>query len=123
MSESRRGAVRLTHGEPGQLEFYGRSVDCVVEDMSLAGARVKLVKPGPIPDRVTLDTTLGGERILIPGNVRRGEPGHLIAIEFDDGDASGLARLIAAEQRTAIQDGRRAAVERRRERRPPPRPR
>jgi hypothetical protein len=114
MSDTRRGAVRLAHGDAGFLVFEGQAVKCVVVDLSVTGARVRLLRPRPIPDEVTLETDLAGESIAVPGRVRRGEPGRLIALEFDGEDTGELARLIAVAERIASDAGRRTTVERRR---------
>jgi hypothetical protein len=113
MSETRRGAVRLTHGDAGFLVFSGQSAKCAVVDLSVTGARVRLLQPQPIPDEVTFETEVAGETVALRGHVRRGEPGRLIAIEFED-DTDELSRLLAVAQRLAIADGRRTTVERRR---------
>jgi len=102
MSESRRGAFRLACGYPGDLEFSGLCTPCTIIDISVTGARVQLTDPGPLPDRVTLITTIGGGEVFVDGSVLRGEPEFVFAIKFDDGERAGLPKLLAIEQRDAL---------------------
>jgi hypothetical protein len=111
--ENRREAVRVTIGEPGQLIFSGRRVECVVLDVSALGVRVHVEAPRLIPDRITLRTTIAGEPIDLPARIRRAEPGLVLALQWADPENSRLHRLIADAQRDAISKGRRAHVERR----------
>src|SRR5207249_1854852 len=56
MTEARRGAVRLISAEPAVLRFSRRSVDCILVDLSVTGARVRLTPPQLVADHVTLTT-------------------------------------------------------------------
>jgi hypothetical protein len=46
--------------EPGVVEFYGRTVLCLVRKLSESGAVVDMVKPCVVPDRFTLALPLEG---------------------------------------------------------------
>jgi hypothetical protein len=46
--------------EPGVVEFYGRTVLCLVRKLSETGAVVDMVKPCVVPDRFTLALPLEG---------------------------------------------------------------
>jgi hypothetical protein len=46
--------------EPGVIEFYGRTVLCLVRKLSETGASVDMVKPCVVPDRFTLALPLEG---------------------------------------------------------------
>jgi hypothetical protein len=115
MSQNRRDAVRITHGQPGVLQFAGRGVDCTVVDVSASGARVRVDRPQLIPARrVTLMTNVAGEEVFVTGHLRRAEPGTTFALMFDDPENARLHRLLAEAQRRDIVRGLRSAVERRR---------
>ena len=46
--------------EPGVIEFYGRTILCLVRKLSKTGAAVEMVKPCVVPDRFTLALPLEG---------------------------------------------------------------
>jgi hypothetical protein len=46
--------------EAGVLEFYGRSVSCLVRNLSEHGAALDVISPRDIPDRFTLALPLEG---------------------------------------------------------------
>ncbi len=117
MSETRRGAFRLNHGEAGTLRFGAHAATCVVVDNSATGARLRLHPPALVPDRVTLATEIAGTAIELRGRLRRAEPGAVVAIRFDDPESTPLPKLLNEAQRQLIAAGMRPDVERRRARR------
>jgi hypothetical protein len=46
--------------EPGVIEFYGRTVSCLVRKLSKTGAALDMVKPSVVPDHFTLAFPLEG---------------------------------------------------------------
>ena len=46
--------------EPGMIEFHGRSVSCLVRNLSESGAALDVISPREIPDRFTLALPLEG---------------------------------------------------------------
>jgi hypothetical protein len=46
--------------EPGVIEFYGRTVLCLVRKLSETGAALDMVRPCVVPDRFTLAFPLEG---------------------------------------------------------------
>jgi hypothetical protein len=114
MSETRRGAFRVNLGRPGLIHYSGRSAACIVLDISGRGARVRLVPPVLVPDRVTLETEIAGEAILMPARLRRAEPGTVLAVIFDDQEYAPLNLLLQRARRATIAAGVRPSVERRR---------
>ena len=46
--------------EPGLIEFHGRTVSCLVRNLSEHGAALDVVSPSGIPDRFTLALPLEG---------------------------------------------------------------
>lgn len=46
--------------EPGMIEFQGRTVSCLVRNLSEAGAALDVISAGEIPDRFTLALPLEG---------------------------------------------------------------
>jgi hypothetical protein len=46
--------------EPGMIEFHGRSVACLVRNLSESGAALDVISPSEIPDRFTLALPLEG---------------------------------------------------------------
>jgi hypothetical protein len=46
--------------EPGLIEFYGRTVSCLVRSLSNEGAALDVTSPSGIPDRFTLALPLEG---------------------------------------------------------------
>ncbi|WP_249010749.1 PilZ domain-containing protein [Conexibacter sp. DBS9H8] len=110
MVEPRRDAWRLPHQGVGWLAATNFRAACVVEDISVSGARVRLIQvrrphPHPLPRELSLTTLLGGDQVTVPGTVTRveeGRSGVRLAIHFDNGDASGLGWFINKAQRAVI---------------------
>src|ERR1700756_860430 len=48
-------------GEPGMLEFHGRTVLCRVRDLSQSGAVLDVVSPSRIPERLVLELLWEGK--------------------------------------------------------------
>jgi hypothetical protein len=46
--------------EPGKIEFHGRTVSCLVRNLSASGAALDVISPREIPDRFTLALPLEG---------------------------------------------------------------
>ena len=47
-------------GEPGVLEFHGRTVLCRVRDLSKSGAVLDVISPSLVPERLVLELSSGG---------------------------------------------------------------
>jgi hypothetical protein len=47
--------------EPGMIEFHGRTISCLVRNLSESGATLDVISPGEIPDRFTLALPFEGE--------------------------------------------------------------
>ena len=109
MSENRRDAWRLPHQGVGWLAAKGFRAACVVQDISVTGARIRvskmLARSGGLPDEVSLTTVLGGEQVTVPGTVTRtasDDDGLYLGIHFLNGDAFNLGWLINQAQRQLI---------------------
>jgi hypothetical protein len=89
----RRGSVRFAVSLTGRLN--GRR--CVLEDLSLTGARVRLTTPlAGQPSALAIDT-LGQELTLRCSMCRRWttEHGETVTLAFDPGQSPALSRLTA----------------------------
>jgi hypothetical protein len=114
MAEPRRAAWRLPHAGIGWLAAGDFRAACVVEDISVSGARVRISAarpphPRPLPEELSLTTLLAGEQVTVPGTVTRvehNEAATLLAIHFDNGEAAGLGWFINQAQRAAINSDR-----------------
>ena len=106
-------------GHAGTLTGPDYRALCVVEDISVTGARVRLLsvqiaRPRALPEQLTLDTQLAGEAIVIDGiitRVERDADAVRIALHFFDGDASWLGWWINEAQRRSIRANRPEPVE------------
>lgn len=58
-----RGATRFNVLGVGTIEFDGGEVDCVVRDMSIAGAALEVSDTRSIPERFTLALRADSQRI------------------------------------------------------------
>ncbi|HET9075098.1 MAG TPA: PilZ domain-containing protein [Solirubrobacteraceae bacterium] len=106
MSENRRDAWRLPHAGIGWLAAEGFRAICIVEDISVTGARVRLTRARPgsgdLPAELTLTVVVGGEQVTLHGTVRRLESETEVlsfAMRFSDGETVGLGWLINQAQR------------------------
>ena len=113
VSETRRNSVRLNVGLPGQLRFASVSASCIVVDISPTGARVRLTPPRLVPDRVTLETTLAGQPVSVPAQLRRAQPGTLVSLTFEPAWREGLERLVAQAYALDLERSGKGIVERR----------
>ena len=59
--EAQRLVARDGALEPGLIEFHGRTVSCLVRNLSEHGAALDVVSPSGIPDRFTLALPLEGK--------------------------------------------------------------
>ena len=118
MSEQRREAWRLPHSGAGWLAARDYRAMCVVEDISVTGARVRLVRvrmtrARALPEQLTLTTTIAGEQVSVDGEVtriERGDDGVRLALRFDNGEEAWLGWWINQAQREAIRAEREAPV-------------
>jgi hypothetical protein len=58
-----RGATRFNVLGAGTIEFDGGEVNCVVRDMSIAGAALEVLSSGSIPEHFTLTLPADSQRI------------------------------------------------------------
>jgi hypothetical protein len=63
----KRTSARSRVLKVGTIEFEGGSINCMVRNLSKAGAALDVVKPQDIPERFTLILLADGLRL--PGNV------------------------------------------------------
>jgi hypothetical protein len=78
-SAERRQGYRKAFLRRAQIVFAGGAVDCVVEDLSDAGARVRLGNPTPLPEAFALRFQNGTSH---PAR-RRWMRGAVVGMEFD----------------------------------------
>ena len=109
MPENRRDAWRLPHAGVGWLAAEGFRAICIVEDISVTGARVRLTRARPrsgeLPGTLSLTVVVGGEQVTLHGTVRRLDSemdGSSFALHFSDGESVGLGWLINQAQRENI---------------------
>jgi hypothetical protein len=58
--DERRTAACDRMLEPAMIEFHGRTISCLVRDLSASGAALDVISPREIPDRFTLALPLEG---------------------------------------------------------------
>ena len=109
---SRREAIRISLGTSGTLRGPFSALDCIVTEVSAGGARVALEGRLPSPP-LTLSFTIANEAIELPVTVHRVPKDGGVVIEFVLPATEHFHRLIAAEQRFALNAGRLNVVERR----------
>ncbi len=109
---SRREAVRISLGVDGQLQGASGAVRCIVVDMSVGGALLAVTERLPEPP-LTLRFEAAGEELEVEVIVHRVPEIGNVAVTFEGIGVDRMHRLITAEQRLALAEGRRNIVERR----------
>jgi hypothetical protein len=102
---TRRESVRIVLFARGLLHGDGSSVRCAVVDLSAGGALLAVTGKLPEPP-LRLEFELGGETHEFPVEILRYPPGSRVAVTFPRPPAEKMFRLIAAEQRHALAQGR-----------------
>jgi PilZ domain len=109
---TRRETVRIILFARGRLLGADCSRLCAVVDLSAAGARLTAMASVPAPP-LRLRFELGGEELEYPVEIARLSEDGAIAVAFRRPYSERLYRLIAAEQRRALAQGRVNISERR----------
>jgi PilZ domain len=109
---TRRESVRVILFARGTLIGADRSMRCALVNLSAAGALLTFT--GRLPSApLRLEFELGGETLGFPVEIRRLTPEGAVALEFPRPYSEQLYRLIAAEQRRGLAEGRLNISERR----------
>ncbi len=109
---TRRDSVRVVLFARARLIGVDRSLRCAVVDLSATGAMLNVGARLPAAP-LSLEFELGGERLEFPVEIQRVPAGGGVAVAFPHPHSERLYRLIAAEQRRALAQGRVNISERR----------
>jgi hypothetical protein len=109
---TRRESVRVVLFARARLSGTDRSVRCAIVDLSAAGAKLSLSARLPVTP-LRLEFELCGEQLEFEVDVRRVAADGNVVVVFPRPRSERLYRVIAAEQRRALAQGRVNISERR----------
>jgi hypothetical protein len=109
---TRRESVRVVLFARGTLRGADRAVRCAIVNLSAGGARLTMTARLPKAP-LQLELELDGVRLAFDVEVQRVDPDGGVAVSFPRPHSERLHRLLAAEQRRALAQGRVNISERR----------